>query len=236
MSSTSLLTAIPGTVKHIVFDLDHTLWDYDRNAGLTLAALYHEYDLQVHGTSEQDFVQAYGIANHKVWAAFSAGTLAKHELRRERFHVVEAELGWARGTLPASFGIDFLHRCPKMPHVLPGALEVLELLKGKYGLHLLTNGFSDSQFSKAKASGLDVFLDHIICSDAAGAPKPSPQAFHYVQKLLNAQPKELLMIGDNPVADVEGAKKQGWFAWHYQYSGPPAPAADLVFSHWNEWL
>lgn len=228
-----LRAQIPATVKHIVFDLDHTLWDYDRNAGLTLTNLWQTHGLAIHGGSAADFVTGYHAANTQVWHQYSSGIISKHELRATRFRLLEQELGWPAFSIPETLALAFLQECPEQPHLLAGVPAALQNLAQYYQLHLLTNGFSDSQFRKVRASGLDQWLSEVICSDHTHAPKPHKQAFQFVERKLAAQPAELLMIGDNAVADVGGAKAAGWFAWHYHYAGEPATMADLVFADWQ---
>ncbi len=169
------------------------------------------------------------MANTKVWHQYSAGIITKDVLRATRFRLLEEELNWPARSIPESFAADFLDQCPQQPHLLPGVEAALVTLSNHYQLHLLTNGFSDSQVRKVKSSGLDKWLSHIVCSDHTRAPKPHKQAFTYVERLLGAHPSELLMIGDNAHADVGGANAAGWTAWHYLYSGSPATMADVVF-------
>ena len=72
--------------KNIFFDLDHTIWDFDRNAQETLHELYHEYGLKELGLHSADlFIETYTRNNHQLWAEYHTGKITKNQLREARF-------------------------------------------------------------------------------------------------------------------------------------------------------
>ena len=108
--------------------------------------------------------------------------------------------------------------CPTKTKLNDGAIELLNLLKDKYPLHILSNGFHEVQLVKLASSGLDVYFDHVITSEMANAKKPNPRIFQFANKKCQATADESLMIGDNLEIDVRGAVDFGWKAIHYNPS------------------
>jgi len=89
--------------------------------------------------------------------------------------------------------------------LFPGTLETLEKLKSKYKLALLTNGNPDLQWFKIKATSLEPYFDPIVISGELGYGKPDPRIFKFTLQKLGLKPTEVIMIGNNPIADIEGA-------------------------------
>ncbi len=226
----------PASIRHIVFDLDHTLWDYDRNSSLTLADLFGQYELQRLGVDLDQFVAAFKVANEFVWQAYSRQEIHKWQLRNRRFELMEEQLGWSAGTLPIGFGQTYLELCPQQPHLMDGAMEMLDKLHGKYDLHILTNGFADTQHTKLKSGGIHHYFKHIITSEKLRAAKPKPEIFMALMEVAKAEPGTCLMIGDNPEADVWGAQQVGWQAVHYApaHDQSQLSNADAVLTHWDQ--
>ncbi|GHB37747.1 YjjG family noncanonical pyrimidine nucleotidase [Mongoliitalea lutea] len=191
---------------HILFDLDHTLWDYDRNVQESLSELYEVYQLIESGfASAQDFIQAFYAVNFKLWAMYDVGKIDKKGLRETRFKLIFQHAGlddvWATPAMEA----DFMHRTSSKNHLLPYAFEILEYLKPHYGLHIISNGFNESQFKKMEASGLSPYFDLVITSETTGHKKPDPRIFQYALDQLGIRHTDTIMIGDNPNSDILGA-------------------------------
>jgi putative hydrolase of the HAD superfamily len=221
----------PSKVKHIVFDLDHTLWDYDTNSAITLRHLFLEYGLE--GNVEV-FISAFKQANEKVWSMYSEGTIKQAELRPLRFRLLEQKLDWPLGTLPQSFSDDYLLLCPQQPHLYDGVAAMLDYFFGKYPLHILTNGFTETQTKKLKWSGIEGYFQHIVTSETAKAAKPKPAIFLSMMELTEVEPENYLMVGDNPYADVLGARKMGWQAIHYCQGQEKSEVANHSIQNWVE--
>ena len=76
------------TYRHLFFDLDHTLWDFEANATETLHQLFHDYDLARHGTfTLPQFTQRYNEVNHALWRLYQANKISQQQLREVRFHL-----------------------------------------------------------------------------------------------------------------------------------------------------
>lgn len=196
------------TYQHIFFDLDHTLWDYDRNVTESLSELYHHYELQNLGIETfEKFFESFHEVNFQLWDWYNVGKIDKHNLRKERFPRVFHHAGGNAAAIPGEFEEDFMHRTSSKSHVFPYSKEILHYLKAKYKVHVITNGFNESQAKKMKSSGLDIFFDLVVTSETTGHKKPDPRIFHYAMDQLKTLAESCLMIGDNPESDILGAQR-----------------------------
>lgn len=195
------------TYKHILFDLDHTLWDFDKNSAETLLELHTDYNLEKrHGIDAHHFITTYSDINARLWKLYDHGEITKHQLRKVRFEQVFQRFGAADDSLAATLDTVYIERCPEKTHLFEGTIELLELLVDKYNLHIVTNGFNETQDRKLKASGLHPYFDTVTTSENAGCKKPDPKYFYHKLKKINALETECIMIGDNLLNDVIGAR------------------------------
>ncbi|MEL6535174.1 MAG: YjjG family noncanonical pyrimidine nucleotidase [Bacteroidota bacterium] len=194
--------------QHLFFDLDHTLWDFDRNSTETLSELYQEFDFNGRfGFSEDRFLTTFQEVNHVLWNDYNVGKIDRSHIRARRFDMVLDALEAPATNRPADLGEVYLARCPMKPHTLPHTHEVLNYLQGKgYDLHIITNGFSDVQDIKLKAAGLDTYFDVVVTSENSGHKKPSPEIFYHALHAAKADLDDSLMIGDNLDTDIAGAR------------------------------
>jgi putative hydrolase of the HAD superfamily len=196
--------------KHILFDLDHTLWDFDKNCSETLHELYISYDLARFKKFQiDDFIEKYKTINTGLWKQYNSGKITKDEIRGNRFGLTFIELGLKEADVPERINEDFLRICPTKSNLLPYVHEVLSYLKEKYTLHILTNGFFESQHIKINASKIENYFNEIVNSETCGFLKPDKKIFDYALNKIQALPKECIMVGDDLEADVIGARNAG---------------------------
>ncbi|WP_316802178.1 YjjG family noncanonical pyrimidine nucleotidase [Pedobacter nototheniae] len=196
--------------KHIFFDLDHTIWDFDRNAEETLNELYHAYDLNNLGlTSCADFIATYTENNHQLWADYHLGKITKDFLRSERFSKTFIQLGIHPDAVPHQFEDDYVNISPTKTNLFEAAEEVLAYLQQKYTLHIISNGFKETTLTKMKVSNLNPYFHHVIISEDVGVNKPSPVIFQHALDVAKASKEESIMIGDSLEADIYGALNFG---------------------------
>jgi len=196
--------------KHIFFDLDHTIWDFDKNAEETLYELYDIYRLDEIGLpSASRFIETYTRNNHKLWAEYHTGKITKNELREIRFKQTFLELGVRPDLVPLAFEDHYVNLCPTKTNLLPHAHETLQYLKSKYNLHLITNGFKETSEYKIGNTNIGGYFQHVIISEIIGVNKPDKAIFEHALNLAGAEKAESLMIGDSLEADVYGALNFG---------------------------
>ena len=197
--------------KHLFFDLDHTLWDFDANSRQTLEELYVAYELEKMGVYSFDlFHKNYLIHNEMLWARYRNGFIKVDELRWKRMWLTLIDFKIGDEKLAREMGTRFLHLLPDRKQLFPHAIEVLEYLTDrKYLLHLITNGFESTQHSKLRNSGLDKFFIEVITSEGSNSLKPNKAIFDYAFMKTKSRCEECIMIGDNIEADIQGAINAG---------------------------
>lgn len=194
----------------IFFDLDGTLWDLKRNTRVALEALFNEYAGYFNGVSFDHLYARYHHHNDHVWALYRDGLIDKEVLRVVRFErtfmdcSMEVNPDFAR-----VFANRFLEVCPRLPHLVPGAMELLQHLHGRYAIHIITNGFREVQGFKLEAGGITDFFSQVIYSEVAGVRKPHRGIFELAFSLTHADPSRSLMVGDDWEADILGARDAG---------------------------
>ena len=198
------------TYRHLFFDLDHTLWDFERNADETLRTLFERHDLGRHGTfTVEQFIARYQDINHALWRLYQANKITQTQLRATRFVRTLTRLGVPENEVPADISAHFTELLPLKKAVFPHTHETLAYLQTKYELHLITNGFNDIQYRKLESSDLTKYFGQIITSEQSGCLKPDPQMFAHALQAAGATAPESLMVGDNLECDVLGAYNAG---------------------------
>lgn len=192
--------------KHIFFDLDHTIWDFDRNAEETLNELYHTYDLNALGLNScADFISTYTQNNHQLWADYHLGKITKDFLRAERFSKTFLQLGIHPDSVPHQFENDYVAISPTKTNLFEDAEKVLGYLQQKYTLHIISNGFKETTLTKMDLSKLNPYFENVIISEDVGVNKPDPFIFQHALDQASASKAESVMIGDSLEADIYGA-------------------------------
>lgn len=210
--------------KHVFFDLDRTLWDMERNARETLAELYEKYGLKEKGVaSVAEFVQHYNDYNDVLWDRYRRKLIDKATLRALRFKQTLAHFGVHDKRLADKFDHDYISEAPKKTNLIPGAKELLDVLAGKYQLHIITNGFPEVQAYKMEHSGLNPYFDVIVTSEGCGHAKPDAKIFMHALKLAGGTKTESIMIGDDLEVDIVGARDAGWDQVFFNPSGGNHP-------------
>lgn len=199
------------TYKHIFFDLDHTLWDFEANADETLRHLFELHQLGRSGTFTVDeFIRVYSAINHELWRLYQSGQITQRELRATRFPRTFVQLGLSEADSPVGISEQFTDILPQKKAVFPYTYEVLDYLRTKgYQLHLITNGFRDIQYIKLNASSLTDYFQEIVTSECCGHLKPDTRIYQHALERSGATARESIMIGDNLECDVLGAYNAG---------------------------
>jgi putative hydrolase of the HAD superfamily len=202
--------------KHLFFDLDHTIWDFDKNAEETLHELYHTYQLRDLGLHSPDhFIEVYTKNNHQLWADYHVGKITKQKLRETRFSKTFLDLGLSPELIPERFEDDYVTICPSKTNLFPKAHETLYYLKERYSLHLISNGFKESTEQKVNNNGLNIYFENVVISEVVGFNKPDKAIFNHALTLANAGIAESIMIGDSIEADIRGAHDYGMKAIYF---------------------
>jgi putative hydrolase of the HAD superfamily len=197
--------------KHLFFDLDHTLWDFETNAKEVLYELYGLNGLEKRGVNDFDiFFEKYSYHNNRLWDRYTKGFIKQDELRWKRMWLALLDFKIGDETLARQMAVQFLERLPFKKAVFPYTIEILRYLNNKgYKLHLITNGFENIQRNKLNSSNLRDYFVEVITSEASNSLKPHAAIFEYALGKALATKDESIMIGDNLDADIQGAMNVG---------------------------
>ncbi len=195
--------------KHIFFDLDRTLWDFDQNMIDALRDIFFDYNLDSFFPDITTFINTFIKHNDYLWEKYRLGELKKDVLRFKRFDLTLRDYGVNEQLMAKKMGEEYIRITPTKTALVPHTREVLEYLSPKYKLHIISNGFDEVQFPKLEKCHIAKYFDKVITSETSGYHKPCPEAFGYSLSTANARKEESLMIGDDLEIDIVGAKKFG---------------------------
>lgn len=213
--------------KQIFFDLDHTLWDFETNSAETLQDLYKSFGLEKMGVSDfTNFYKTYSIHNERLWERFRNGYINREDLRWKRVWHTLLDFKIGDMQLVQDFSKQYLQILPTKTNLFPDTLEVLDYLKDKkYPVHLITNGFEETQHLKLQHSGINGYFTQVITSESANSLKPHPAIFEYALRQTSCSPSDAIMIGDALEVDILGARNAGI---HQVYFNPAKPATEAI--------
>tara|TARA_Y100000815_G_scaffold140352_1_gene126912 strand:- start:9 stop:701 length:693 start_codon:yes stop_codon:yes gene_type:complete len=194
-------------IKHVFFDLDHTIWDFDKNSAMAFDSIFIKNRIDIE-TSK--FLEEYIPINFQYWKYFREGQITKEQLRYSRlkksFDNLNIEID---DYLINKLADDYIAFLPDNNHLFEGTLALLEYLNNHYHLHIITNGFEEVQLKKLKNSKIDHFFKSVTTSESVGVKKPDPKIFRYALEIAEATHVESVMIGDTYEADILGARGVG---------------------------
>lgn len=194
-------------IKHIFFDLDHTLWDFEKNSALAFEKIFQELNFDI---NSKQFMDIYNPINVAYWKLYEKNEIDQETLRvsrvKDAFEALNYSITLDEINIISNLFIEYL---TSNNHLIEGTIETLDYLKDKYILHIITNGFSFVQDVKLQKSNLDKYFVTITNSEAAGHKKPHENIFNHALTIANASKTESIMIGDSIEADVLGAMNFG---------------------------
>ncbi|MEZ4858248.1 MAG: YjjG family noncanonical pyrimidine nucleotidase [Flavobacteriaceae bacterium] len=209
-------------VKHIFFDLDHTLWDFDKNSKMAFERMFKTHSITI---DIDAFIKIYEPINFEFWKLYREEKVTKQELRRGRF--LKAFQSFGRHYNETDLDVlatSYIDELPKDNFLFEGVTEVLPYLSEKYSLHIITNGFDEVQHLKLKNSGIVTYFKTITTSEEVGLKKPNPVIFQKALEKACAHPKVSLMVGDTFEADILGAEAVGMETLFYNYRNEKVPS------------
>lgn len=202
-------------IQHIFFDLDHTLWDFEKNSDLVFQKVFNKHNISI---PLKDFLDVYKPINFEYWRLYREEKVTKSELRYQRLKKTFDTINYSiSDQLIDVIAIEYIDFLPHFNYLFPNTIEILDYLKEKYQLHIITNGFDEIQSKKMNSSNIIHYFDAIITSESVGVKKPNPKVFEHALKLANAKKENSIMIGDSIEADVLGAINIGIKAIHCNF-------------------
>ncbi|OXA97527.1 noncanonical pyrimidine nucleotidase, YjjG family [Flavobacterium oncorhynchi] len=217
------------TITDIFFDLDHTLWDFDKNSELAFDRIFSEKYSEV---KTEDFIEKYAPINQACWKLYQEDKITHQELRYNRLKLSFEALDYTISDDNINqIANDYIAFLPDNNHLFDGTIEVLEYLKPKYKLHIITNGFANVQDRKISNAALGGYFATITNSESAGVKKPNSIIFDYAVNLAQTSKANSIMIGDDFDADVNGALNAGLDAIFFNVKNIETPKNYKQINH-----
>lgn len=221
-------------VTDLFFDLDHTLWDFERNSKLTFQKIFSELKINI---PLEHFIKNYRPINLSMWKKYRKNIISQKELRYVRLKKTFESLN--KTIEPkiindiSKLYIDYLS---SYPHLFPGTINVLNELSDRYNLHIITNGFKNIQYKKLESSGIVKFFKNVFTSEDFGYKKPHPLIFKKALEITDTSPSSAIMIGDNLEVDILGSMQQGMQAIHFNSNKDPLHNHCIIIDNIDEIL
>lgn len=197
----------------VFFDLDHTLWDFEKNSSLTFQHIFdkHKIDLDLIA-----FMDVYRPVNLKYWNMYRNNKIDSVNLRYHRLKEVFDHMKYKTDKMFIDLiSNEYIDNLSKQIHLFPDATDVLDYLSKKYRLHIITNGFENIQHKKLKSSKIDHYFETVTTAECTGFKKPDRRIFDHALKKAKTHQQQSIMIGDSLEADIQGAKDFGMHAIYF---------------------
>ena len=201
--------------KFLLFDLDHTLLDFDSAEDIALTQLLHEEGVE----DIRAYKDYYVPMNKALWKSLELKEITKQELVNTRFSKLFAHFGIEKdGQYLAERYQLFLS---KQGQIFPGVENLLKtLINDGYELYAATNGITYIQTGRIDHSGIAPFFKEIFISEQLHTQKPDTEFYEKIGALIpNFYKNHALMIGDSLSADIQGGNNAGidtvWYNPHH---------------------
>jgi putative hydrolase of the HAD superfamily len=206
-------------ITDVFFDLDHTLWDFEKNSALAFETVFKMQDVAV---DMPEFLKFYVPINREYWERYRKDEITQKQLRygrlKDTFDLIQYAVS---DDLVELLSVEYIYYLPKYNHLFDGTIEILDYLKAKYNLHIITNGFAEIQGNKLDNSYISHYFKTMTNSEMAGVKKPNQKIFEYALNLAEAKKENSIMIGDCIEADVQGALDAGLDAVFFNENNVP---------------
>ena len=201
--------------KFLLFDLDHTLLDFDTAEDVALTQLLKEEGVE----DIQAYKDYYVPMNKALWKDLELKKITKAELINTRFAKLFAHFGIIKdGSYLAERYQFFL---AQQGQIFSGAIELLDTLTERgYELYAATNGITAIQTGRLAQSGLAPYFNQIFISEQLKTQKPDALFYEKICQQIDGYSKEkTLMIGDSLTADIQGGNNADidtiWYNPHH---------------------
>ncbi len=219
-------------ITDVFFDLDHTLWDFDKNSGLAFERVFRKHKIEL---PLAEFLRVYEPINLDYWKKYREDRVSKEQLRRGRLTETFDcfELKFPLETID-SLAHCYIEELPIDNHLFTGAVDILDYLSANYRLHIITNGFEEVQHLKLHNSGIKKYFSTVTTSEEVGLKKPHPVIFETALMKASVASTQSVMIGDSLEADIIGAQKAGMHTLFFNYRNEMVTAPHFAISELSE--
>jgi len=219
-------------ITDVFFDLDHTLWDFDKNSGLAFERVFRKHKIEL---PLAEFLRVYEPINLDYWKKYREDRISKEQLRRGRLTETFDcfKLKFPLETID-SLAHCYIEELPIDNHLFTGAVDILDYLSANYRLHIITNGFEEVQHLKLHNSGIKKYFSTVTTSEEVGLKKPHPVIFETALMKASVASTQSVMIGDSLEADIIGAQKAGMHTLFFNYRNEMVTAPHFAISELSE--
>ena len=219
-------------ISNVFFDLDYTLWDFKKNSDLTFEKIFDQLKINLNLSR---FLAAYEGINLYYWKLHRENKISQKELRHKRLTKTFEAIDFAFDSNKIELISDlYILNLSTFSNLFEGAITLLDGLKSKYHLHIITNGYEEIQNHKIKNSGLTSYFENVFTAEKVGYKKPNPIIFEYALDHSQANAQSSVMIGDSLDADVMGAINVGMQAIHFNSHNEPLHDHCPIVNHLDE--
>lgn len=219
-------------ITDIFFDLDHTLWDFERNSALAFESVLHRNNIEV---ALPEFLKHYVPLNKWYWEQYRKDLVTQAILRYGRLKDTFDRLDYTiSDEVIHRLSEEYIQELPLNNHLYEGTIELLTYLQPNYRLHIITNGFQSVQDGKLNNSGIGKFFQTVTNSETAGVKKPHPMIFEKAMERAGTLPEQSIMIGDCLEADVQGALDVGMSAIYFNEFEVEVPNGITAVTHLSQ--
>lgn len=223
------MKTINTNITDVFFDLDHTLWDFEKNSALAFKTVFEMQDLDV---NMSEFLHFYVPINREYWERYRKDEITQKQLRYGRLKDAFDLIGYTvTDDVIDLLTVEYIYYLPTFNHLFDGTIEILDYLKPKYNLHIITNGFAEIQRNKLNNSFISHYFKTITNSEMAGVKKPNALIFDYALNMAKTKKGNSIMIGDCIEADVKGALDAGLDAVFFNENNIQVPINMKQINH-----
>jgi 2-haloacid dehalogenase len=202
------------------FDADGTLFDYNLAETIALQKSFELFRIPF----EERYFDIYRGINNQLWQELERNEIKPDVLRLRRFELLLEALQLSGS--PDELSTVYIDQLALCADLMDGAYEVLQALHERSRIAIVTNGLQAVQRSRLELSPIRDFVEELIISEEVGAAKPHPAFFDAASAQSGNPPKsDVLIIGDNLIADIQGGVNYGIDTCWYNPIGEPNPEA-----------
>ena len=219
-------------IRYVLFDVDDTLLDFGKAEAAAIRKTFERIGIPV----TDELIRRYSEINAQQWSRFEKGEITREKLLTERFDILFSELGINVPSEMAQASYEYLLGIGH--YFVDGAGELLEALKDKYELYIVSNGNASVQDRRLKSAGIIPYFKDIFISERVGFNKPSAEFFEACfERIPGFEKDKAVIVGDRLSSDILGGINAGvktcWFNPRGDAPDPDIPA-DYEIKHLGE--
>lgn len=213
--------------KVIFLDVDNTLLDFDACAADSMRRSFADFGLEY----REEMFPVFTAENDIIWQEIEKGRLTRADLPQVRWQRILPRLGLSADGEAMEERFRRYLEVSAIP--VPGAMELLRHLAGRYTLCAASNGPYEQQIFRLRKAGMLPFFAHCFVSERIGHEKPGRAFFDGCMTYLpGVRPQECVMLGDSLTADIAGGHAYGmqtiWFDFHNRGWNGEKPADEVI--------